>query len=299
VFPKLKEKIIVQALPAQMGGMIANAACVYASFGHKAKFLAALNGGEISNKLCEGLQAVGIDTYITRDDNLPDSKTIIILAEDEHTVFIPTMNLRHFEISEQTLQEVCGAEYVYSNFCELKPLRCGELTVLDILKKVRDSGCQICCDIDVADISEEDDALFDYVDTLFVNEIGFSSLKKDLSEDKFSELLFARGIKTFVVTLAENGCKVFTKDNGFQIHGISVPVVDVTGAGDTFCASFLYASSRTDDLQICAEFANYAAARAVMGIGARAGACSIDTVLDFICKNGGNYERYRILKEEE
>ena len=33
-FPKIKEKIIVHTLPAQMGGSIANAACVFQSMGN-------------------------------------------------------------------------------------------------------------------------------------------------------------------------------------------------------------------------------------------------------------------------
>ena len=94
-FPKIKEKILVQTLPAQMGGMIANAACVYAGYGAPVSFLTALNPGAVSKKLCRGLNEAGIDTeFMVWDESLPDAKTIIILAEGEHTVFIPTLNLQ-------------------------------------------------------------------------------------------------------------------------------------------------------------------------------------------------------------
>ena len=61
-FPKIKEKILVQTLPAQMGGMIANAACVYAGYGAPVSFLTALNPGVVSKELCRGLNEAGIDT---------------------------------------------------------------------------------------------------------------------------------------------------------------------------------------------------------------------------------------------
>ena len=99
-FPKIKEKILVQTLPAQMGGMIANAACVYAGYGAPVSFLTALNPGEVSKALCKGLNEAGIDTeFMVWDESLPDAKTIIILAEGEHTVFIPTLNLQRIELS--------------------------------------------------------------------------------------------------------------------------------------------------------------------------------------------------------
>lgn len=296
VFPRLKEKVIVQTLPASMGGMIANAACEYAGYGMSAKFLAALNGGPVSQRLCEGLRAAGLDiSHMVRDDSLPDSKTIIILAEGEHTVFIPTMNLQRIQLSQSTFQAICGADYIYSTFCELRPLRCGELSAAGILKAATDNGCRLWCDLDVADISEADDPLFDYVDTLFVNETGFLNLRGGDSEAELVRRMFRRGIKTFIVTLAENGCRVFSDGHEFTVPGLRVPVVDVTGAGDTFCSSFLYASARTDDLRIRAEFANYAAARAVMGMGSRSGVCDARSVIDFIKEQGGGLGRFKDL----
>lgn len=40
-FPAVKEKVGARMLSAQMGGMVANAAAVYASFRHKTEFVSA------------------------------------------------------------------------------------------------------------------------------------------------------------------------------------------------------------------------------------------------------------------
>ncbi len=293
VFPSLADKVIVQTLPTQMGGMIANAACVYAAYDMPACFMTVLNGGAITQRLCKGLEEAGLDIrHMVRDDSLPDSKTIIILAEGEHTVFIPTLNLQHMEITPETLEAIVASRVIYSTFCEIKPIRCGERGAKEILDEAIAAGCRFWCDLDVADISEADDWLFDRIDTLFLNERGFARLTKGKTESVWISQLFGRGIRTVVVTRADKGCRVLTRGDAFSLPGLSVPVVDVTGAGDTFCASFLFAFTRTDDLHICAEFANYAAARAVSGLGARYGAAGAAAVLDFIEAMGGDRARY-------
>jgi len=65
-------------------------------------------------------------------------------------------------------------------------------------------------------------------------------------------------------------------------------VVDVTGAGDTFCSSFLYARSQGHDLTSAATFANAAAALCVAGLGARAGAVAPDAVIQIMRTTGGD-----------
>jgi len=295
-FPKIKDKIIVHSLSPEMGGMIANAACVFSSYGGKASFIAALNDGPISKKLCEELNRIAIDTqYISWDNSLPDSKTIIILAENEHTVFIPTMNLQRLELSDNAYHALLKSKYVYSNICELKPLRYKNEDVEVILKKLKENKVKIWCDIDVGDILVDDYYFFKYIDTVFMNEAGKERLSKN-SHNNFHEYLFAFGINNIIVTEAENGCTVISnKGDTFKINGINVKVVDVTGAGDTFCSSFLYSFIKTENLLLSAEFANFAAARSVTGKGARYGSTNIKSVLNFIQELKYDSKKYEVL----
>jgi ribokinase len=299
-FPTIRDKVIVQTLKPEMGGMIANAACVFSCYGGKAGFIAALNTGFISKKLCDNLNDLGIDTqYIAWDDNLPDSKTIIILAENEHTVFIPTMNLQRLELSDQAFKALLEGSYIYSNICELRPLRHKEQNLADILSILKQSNVELWCDIDVADISSSDDYLFHYIDTVFMNDVGMKRLEQHFNKD-IPEVLFAYGVNQIIVTEAKNGCSVFKKyGDSFRIDGIKVKVRDVTGAGDTFCSSYLYAYIKTKNSRISAEFANYAAARSVTGKGARYGSTGVKDVIDFIRSNHGNVVRFECLLDRD
>jgi ribokinase len=295
-FPKLKDKVIVRTLKSEMGGMIANAACVFASLGGKAGFIAALNSGFISKSLCENLQTLGIDTkYVTWDDTLPDSKTIIILSENEHTVFIPTLNLQRLELSDESYHALISSEYIYSNICEIKPLFYNNLKIEDILKKFKENKVKLWFDLDVADMAESDYFIFNYIDTVFLNEKGKENLELKF-RDTIEKIFFSFGIQRVIVTEAENGCIIFEKTgDSFKIDGIKVEVKDVTGAGDTFASSFLYSFIRTKDVRISASFANYAAARAVTGKGARFGAVNVRTIVSFIQSMGIDTKKYECL----
>ena len=74
------------------------------------------------------------------------------------------------------------------------------------------------------------------------------------------------------------------------IPAFRVEAADVTGAGDTFSALFLYGIQRFDeDYEKAAEYASAAAAICVSGVGARAGAVSEKEVRSFLKKQGLDY----------
>lgn len=299
-FPKIKDKVIVQTLKPEMGGMIANAACVFSSLGGNTGFIAALNSGYISRKLCEDLNRFGIDTrFVSWDDSLPDSKTIIILAEDEHTVFIPTMNLQKLALSDEAYAELMHARYVYSNICELRPLCHKNDRIEQLFSSFKKCGVKLWLDIDVADIGTADEFFFDYTDTLFVNEKGKERLE-NIYHKEIHDFMYSHGINQLIVTEAENGCSIFSKENRpIKIGGIKVKVLDVTGAGDTFCSSYLFAYIKTNDPFLSGQFANYAASRSVTGKGARFGAADFNTIMRFINDVGGNPDQFRCLLDDD
>jgi len=294
-FPKPNDKVLLQTLPAQMGGSIANAACVYTSFGPSASFLTALNHGPLSQRLCAGLNRQNIDTtHMVWDETLPDSKCIIIITGDENTVLIPTLNLQAMEISEATFEALCHSDYIYSTFCELRPLRYQGMNAVETLKRIMRTGCRLWCDLDVADVQDGDEPFFELVDTMFINDFGYERLAQHVSGNPV-EWMVGKGIQRVVVTHGDRGCTLFSSADELRMPGIPVEVVDVTGAGDTFCSAFLFAHTSGLDVRQCAEFANAAAALAVTAIGARAGAVGVRRVLEFMMDHGIDTAPYGFL----
>ena len=88
---------------------------------------------------------------------------------------------------------------------------------------------------------------------------------------KGASFLIGKGVKIVAVKLGDEGCYI---TNGEEEHKVSAwkgPVIDTTGAGDAFCAGFLYGLLKEKSLLECGKIGNFVASRCVEKMGARAG----------------------------
>ncbi len=221
----------------------------------------------------------GVDTsLVVFDDNLADSKTMIFLVGDEHTIFIPRLGIDTVEITKKQLQILENANFIYSTPTEIAALRCEDMKSEDIIDRCRKNGVKLVFDLDVDYIRDGSQEHFKRLDIAFFNEVGFDSYRGLLEYEDAAKRLLSYGLETVIVTLADRGCIVYSNEETIISPGFKVSVVDVTGAGDTFCSSFLYALSLGKGKKYAAAFANAAASICVEKLGARAGAVSRDTV---------------------
>ena len=90
---------------------------------------------------------------------------------------------------------------------------------------------------------------------------------------KFSEcsdpfdLMKIYKIKNLIVTRGAMGCTYYSGQNKINIPGIFVDARDVTGAGDSFLAAFIWANEFGYDMKSSLNFANGSAAISVQYIG--------------------------------
>ncbi|ASN04261.1 carbohydrate kinase family protein [Virgibacillus necropolis] len=286
-WPNISEKLIVETLKPNIGGMIANAASVYAGYGESTFFVSLLNSGKVTRKLLKNLDEGGIDTrYILYDDNLPDSKTIVFLTENDHTIFIPNLGINYIDITPEVFEAIKGAKLIYTTIMEIKRLRYNQLEAIDIIKEARSLGTRFVCDLDVAHLEPGDEKYIKEMDIVFFNQMGFRVYQKGTSYEKAILKLLEYGIEIVAVTMGANGANIHTREKKIHVPGIPVEVVDVTGAGDTFCSSFIYAMSKSSNLYTVSNFANAAASRAVTRMGPRGGVTKSKSVIDFMKEKG-------------
>jgi ribokinase len=265
-WPASGTKIDLYPVSTETGGMIANAAAVYAGFGEDARFLWAMNSSSLSDRLLADLWVHGVDTsLVIRERELADSRNIIVLHDSEHTVMTPSLGLETIDVSDYALSVALGARYVYTAIGDLRALRHHGVSAAPA---IRNSAAQLVLDLDVANLRPGDDDLITQADIVIFNRVGFQRYS-DGRNGAIEALLTTASV--VVVTLGAAGCRVVSRDESFDVPGLPVEVVDVTGAGDTFGAAFLHALNRSPDLHAAATFANAAAARAVTAVGARAG----------------------------
>jgi ribokinase len=88
---------------------------------------------------------------------------------------------------------------------------------------------------------------------------------------KGAEVLLKKGVEIVAVKLGAKGCYVTNGRENHSVEPFKVKVVDTTGAGDAFCAGFLYGLISDKSLYECGRLGNFVASRCIMKMGARSG----------------------------
>jgi len=88
---------------------------------------------------------------------------------------------------------------------------------------------------------------------------------------KSAEALLRRGVGIIAVKLGSKGCYITNGKESHFIEAFKVKAVDTTGAGDAFCAGFLYGLISGKSLYECGRIGNFVASRCIAKMGARPG----------------------------
>jgi ribokinase len=96
-------------------------------------------------------------------------------------------------------------------------------------------------------------------------------LTKTADYRKGADVLLRKGVEIVAVKLGAEGCYVTDGRENHLVEPFKVKVVDTTGAGDAFCAGFLYGLISGKSLYECGRLGNFVASRCITKMGARAG----------------------------
>ena len=106
---------------------------------------------------------------------------------------------------------------------------------------------------------------------LMPNAIELELLTGEIDYRKGADVIIGKGVKILAVKLGSEGCYITDGREQYLIEPFKVEVVDTTGAGDAFCAGFLYGLVNNKSLFDCGKLGNFVASRCVMKMGARTG----------------------------
>lgn len=106
---------------------------------------------------------------------------------------------------------------------------------------------------------------------LMPNALELELLTGETDYRKGADLMIGLGIKIVAVKLGDQGCFITDGEEQLKVEPFKVKAVDTTGAGDAFCAGFLYGLIKKKTLYECGQIANFVASRSVTLMGARAG----------------------------
>lgn len=278
--PDLGDKAVLKFLENKVGGMIANAAAVAASYGMNTYLMDTMSGSDYTKMLEDDLVQSRIHLDMIRHDpKLPDTKCMIFLKDGERIVWVLPSAKKDVVPDEGQKEIFQTAEYVYSSIEELRRFR----DTKGFMQWLHAVNTKIVIDVEWINDKDWEPAweIIQNADIIFVNDEGCEQLKKLVSEDYTKQLTRYGGL--VVETKGAKGCVIYTPEGEvYQIPAYKVEPIDTTGAGDTFNASFVYGLSQGWDVQKAGKFANAAAGRAILGLGARSGVVGEAAVMNFI-----------------
>jgi ribokinase len=88
---------------------------------------------------------------------------------------------------------------------------------------------------------------------------------------KGAAVILKHGVSIVAVKLGRKGCYVTDNKESHFIEPADARPVDKTGAGDAFCAGFLYGLVKKKGLYECGRLGNFVASKCIEKIGARTG----------------------------
>jgi ribokinase len=115
------------------------------------------------------------------------------------------------------------------------------------------------------------DPIIEKTSVLMPNLSELELLTKTADHRKGAEVLLKKGVEIVAVKLGSKGCYVTDSRENHNIEPFKVKVVDTTGAGDAFCAGFLYGLISEKSLYECGRLGNFVASRCIVKMGARPG----------------------------
>lgn len=265
------------------GGMVPNAASIYAGYGRPPTLMGPLQDNEDAEPILSEMNANGIDTrLVRRSAQFINSYAYNFLTErntDEKTLIIIDPGYE-FTLSPEEQRIFAGAKFIYSTIAHLRRI----VNIQDILAQARANGARLFIDVEAESFqsAEQDWWAFSAADFVSFNDESIAKFRGKSSSEEAIGRLLERTHGEVILTLGRHGCEVFLPGRRIRIDGHDVTAVDALGAGDTFNSSYLYARTRGWTVERSAQFANAAAARSTTIIGPRGGRASVQEIEAFI-----------------
>lgn len=253
------------------GGKGANQAVAAARLGAEVHFIGSIGGDDFGTRLSKGLAGDGID--LTHLSILQDESTgvavIILDAKGQNSIVLSSgANGRVTPEQVQAGAEtIAGAQMLV---CQLETPLPAVTRAVDI---AHDRGVPVI--LNPAPAVPLDRGLLGKVNYLIPNETEASLLSGVQVVDGETARVAAHrlvdgGAEHVLITLGDKGVVSVLKDGTvLSMPAITVPVVDTTGAGDTFVGSLAMELASGTPIREAIEYAQYAAALKVTKLGAQ------------------------------
>lgn len=272
--PAPGETVAAHGSEVHAGGKGLNQAVAAARSGARTTFLAALGDDDQGRFLRAEAEAAGVHVDAVRVVAERTGRAHVIVDDrGENSIVVDGVaNTTMRTLTTTERQRIADADVV------LLQLECPVESAWECADMAHESGGSVI--LNAAPAGELPAALLAAVDVLIVNEgeatavlRHLGALRPEMRVDEQACTL-TRLVPAVVVTRGAAGLVLATSDGVVSMAALRVPVVDTTGAGDTFCGALAAEIARGVSLE---DACRYATAAAALAVGLRGAAASIPT----------------------
>ena len=250
------------------GGKGSNQAIGTARFGADSYFAGIIGQDQLAEVATSVYAEEGINTdYLLQTEQLGTGVAFIILNEEGENGIIVSPEAN-------SLMDVAFVDSVEEQIAKSDLV----MTVLEIPTEAAIRAMElgkkhgIRTQFNPAPATALDDSVFQYIDILTPNETELRILMGLSPDDPtptvdLARQLKARGVQTVVITMGEKGALVIDDGEPMEVAGVTVDVVDTTGAGDAFNSGLAVALAEGKSLKEAVQFANCAGALECTALG--------------------------------
>jgi ribokinase len=261
------------------GGSAANTVVGLARLELRTGFVGKVAADREGKFLLDEFRKEGVDINGITISQIGGSGTVMgyIDPKGERALYVDPGVNDQLDFSDIDLEYVSGTEFLHlSSFVAEKPFN-AQKRLIDKLSDVK-----TCFDPGALYARKGLAALKPLIKrsyTVFPNKLEVKLLTgQDYREG--AKKLIELGAELVAVKLGKMGCYVSDGKESHLIDAYMVEAVDTTGAGDAFCAGFIYGLTKRKDLYECGKLGNFVASRCVSKMGARTGLPQLEDLKD-------------------
>lgn len=278
--PGYDEKVLGDFVGYLPGGPAANFACAGSRLGLRVASLSNVGDDERGRMVIDEFTRFGVDTSLVQALDGTRTNFTVIMTDptgEKAIVYVPMFrDVFRLDLAESVLPRT---RYLYMMPSDHEQF-------LALARLAHANGAEVMVDVEATVVGNRDalSRVLSEVDIASFNRNGFITATGEEPSVEAARRVLSLGPRTVVVTLGAEGALAVTRDESAGWPGHRVPVVDSTGAGDTFNAAYVWATVRGMPLLDRVRFANAAAALAVTGAGPRGRLPTQAEVEAFLCE---------------
>lgn len=271
-----------------LGGCASNAAIDLAKLGASVQIFGKVGKDSFGRFVINEVKSAGVNVEgLVESETTQTSASVVAISEDgERSVIHCFGTNAEFSLADIDFEKIKQSKILFIAGTFLMSRFDGK-EAMELLKMAKSEGILCCLDTAWDPSGEWMNKIssnMPYLDWFMPSFEEAIKLSGKTEPEDIAKVFIDMGVKNVVVKLGSKGCYVKPQgQEGFCVSTYNdTPVVDTSGAGDSFCAGFIMGLSQGWEIEKCAKFANAVGSHCVMEMGTTTGIKSMNEILSFM-----------------